>query len=368
MLALGPVGLALPLIALGLGGCGARSGLLAANLDGAATGRDAPGGDAGECAGSPATAVTLASFTGTNAEPVALILAPPHAYVGVFQLSEIDRVPLVGGEPVRTSISSYLGGPLASDVGHLFYPRSAPNVGRLGVNSYDLATGHSSELASPTFPTLPLTEAVVNGLAGAGDGQPGACWLLTRSLASGTQHETMLVRWDGAALASILIAPLHLHDLHVGAHQAVARSAKAIYALPLAGGEPLQLAATLSAKAAVLAVHGDLAFLTLDGASILRVDLVTGAQTTLVADVTLERCGYCAEPAAWADESSLYFVDGALGGVGTTIRRVPTRGGAAEPIWSHDSSVVAAMAGDRCNLYWLAALSSGPPVLLAQRR
>jgi hypothetical protein len=318
-----------------------------------------------QCDSLPDAPVTIGRFD-FRSQPNAIAIVPPNVYVGLRQGREIDRVAIAGSAPRPLAIDDYAGGSLVADGTNLFYAVFSKQAeATQSVAAYGLPSGPLVDLENPDYGDP--RDAYVTALSPAESGRGGALWLLARGVGPGA-YASMLVRTDGVSSVAVATVPDYVANLRVGEHYAAARSAKMLYALPLDGSGASALHRT-GETAAVLAAHGDAAFFTDDNRSIARIDLATGASRTIAFDVSLERCGFCLEPAAWADATWLYFVDWAPAGTRVRILRVRHDGGRTETVWAGTGDAVFALAGDACDLYWLVNGPNGSaPVVMRMRK
>jgi hypothetical protein len=83
----------------------------------------------------------------------------------------------------------------------------------------------------------------------------------------------------------------------------------------------------------------------------------TGLESTVVSGAALAmNAGYVFP--AWADDAWLYYADF------SGLERVPMGGGAIQTVWSAGESVVEAVVGNGCAIFWTTYDPSGVPTLM----
>ena len=360
---LGPAA-ALLLLALSLVGCGARSELAA----------DLPPLADGGCSGRSSTPSVLATFgTGIpGPSPFALAITAQAAFVELTaggNPQSIDRVPLQGGAPLDViagtdacpSTSPFAGeSPIVTDGATLYMIDATLGAACQGasrrVSTYDLAT-----LTLGTVPAPAGTEGLdVNALRATS--QRGVYYLTGSELDPSTG---VLARWDGSASTVIANLPEWCWDLQIVGQRVVVIGAHALYELPIDGGVATELLpVTFAHGAALLAANATSVFYTLEGTTILRRDVMTGATTTVATP---------AQPSltslrTWADDDYFYF--GAGSPIPSGLLRVPVGGGPIETFWSAERQI-GAVTTVGCDVYWVGDTdfpNAQPPELLVAPR
>lgn len=365
----------LAFIVVAASGCGARTELEIVRLD-------------GPCAFAPATPVAISPLVhaGYSYYPgAALTVTTDHVYfdTGVVlgtARSGISRVAIAGGAPDAATVtvfptnSDYFAGPLAQDGTDLYFP-SAPSQGMPGefntenVLAESLEGGPLRMLAHPVQPT----RALVNDLST--NGTRGVFWLEWNGQSTDSSR---LAHWDGSKLTTVSSFSEPAATLAVDADRAFVATSLALYAVPLSAG-PSAIHSVLREDGnppQLLGLNGDALFYSPDATSIVRRELVSGAETTLVTGAALALDYPAARRQGFADSAWLYYAAGPSGRP-RTLFRVKVGGGPPEVIWDDPNRPpTGAVATDACNIYWLTASApwdsgggiNGPSLLMARAK
>ncbi len=352
---------ALLLLALPLVACGARSELAS----------DLPPPADGSCSSGSSQPTVLATFGKGDQGPTvsAVAITPQVAFVELAaggRPQAIDRVPLQGGTPEGVIAgtnacpsTSPFGAetPIVTDGTTLYMIDTTLSAACQGaspnVSTYDLATGTLGTVPSPAG----TGSLDVNALRATT--QPGVHYLTGSEFDPST---SVLVHWDGTTSTVIANLPEWCWDMQIVGERIFVIGAHALYELPIAGGAATSLLpVTFAHGAALLAANSTSVFYTLEGTTILRRNVVTGATTTVATP---------AQPSltsvrTWADDEYFYF--GAGSPVPSGLLRVPVEGGPIETFWSSERQIDAVTTLG-CNVYWVGGTdfpNGRPPELLA---
>ncbi len=288
--------------------------------------------------------------------------------------TSLARASLYGGEPEPFATdATYVAGRLAHDASYLYFP----NAGVLSPSGVYVQNVVAAPLHGGTSRTLdnPFTQEATSAWVGsiATNGDAGVFWILT----GGGVSEGLVAHWDGSTTTTLASFPWATPtateltiDLAVSATQAFVLTSRALYSVPLSGGASVVLRAWPPVSPAssphepqIVAINDQALFYSLDAASIVRRDIGSGDERTIVSGLTFESLTWGAGRVGWADSSWVYFVTGLPLGYQTTLSRVKVDGGEVEVLW--DSPVrppSLAVAGDACSIYWLTASAPTPPV------
>lgn len=297
----------------------------------------------------------------------------------------VDQVPIVQGGPRDDRLTSFpangeygFGSPLVTDGQYVYFlAGSGPQGGFQRVIAAPLnGASPARTLDNPAH----ATPYFISGLAAAGD--RGVSWVLYHWTFGGS---SVLAHWDGASTRSVATFDKD-QDATVGDSLAANATTmfvltrKALVAVALDGStqKPLQSFAG-GAGTQILGLNAQAIFYSVDGTSIVRHDLASGAETIIAGRVAL--LSWSVHHHGWADEDWLYFVTGDTvkgNDQGRELRRVSVSDGQMEVMWdAHDRPPTGVVATDACNVYWLTARApwndagasrNGPCILMVQRK
>lgn len=252
-------------------------------------------------------------------------------------------------------------------------PQARPHSRGPSWGEFDLLRLWQADPDSPTGPSvfgamsgnLPSSVSTI-----ATNGDAGVFWIVT----GGGVSEGLVAHWDGAATTTLAsfpwappTAPELTIDLAVSATQAFVLTSRALYSVPLSGGPSVVLRAWPPVspmsypQPQIVALNERSLFYSLDATSIVRRDLGSGDEHTIVGGLTLQSLLWGSGHIGWADASWLYFLTGYLGDT-WTLSRAKVDGGEVEVLWDSTARPPSlAVAGDACSIYWLAASAPTPP-------
>ena len=299
----------------------------------------------------------------------------------------LARAPLGGGEPEPFATdATYAEGMLAHDASYLYFPNAAV-LGPSGVYVQNVVAAplHGGPSRTLDNPPAPSQQRWLGSIGTNGDA--GVFWIVTGPGFS----DGLLAHWDGTTTTTLASFPsgpsttpeLTL-DMAVSATQAFVLTSHALYSVPLSGGTPLELRAwppvspMSYAQPQIVALNDQSVFYSLDAATIVRRDIGSGDEHTIVGGLTLESLLYGSGRIGWADSSWLYFVTGRPLGDLWTLSRVRVDGGEVEVLWDSTARPPSlAVVGDACSIYWLTAsaptpygndMMNGPSILMYRRK
>ena len=213
----------------------------------------------------------------------------------------LARAPLGGGEPEPFATdATYAEGMLAHDASYLYFPNAGVgNPSGVWVQNVVAAPLHGGPSRTLDNPPAPSQGRWVGSIGTNGDA--GVFWIVTGPGFS----DGLLAHWDGTTtttLASFPSGPSTTPELTLGmavsATQAFVLTSHALYSVPLSGGTPVELRAwppvspMSYAQPQIVALNDQSVFYSLDAATIVRRDIGSGDEHTIVGGLTLESLLY----------------------------------------------------------------------------
>ena len=361
---------------LGVTGCGARTAL------------DVPAVPVDPCASAPDTPITVSIVHPSEAASFyngsAIAITPRNGVyfetggqIGTARTG-VALLPLAGAQPEQgqstlvfppNSSAPAVDGPLVADPTNFYFSGVGGTIGSLqGYLGAQPLEGGPVSVVKVIASDSVLTDAwaIPTG---------GVMWLETQ--VGNSAMASALFLWDGSRTTQIASLGEAATGLVGNADDAFVMTEAHLFDVPLAGGAPIMLR-PVKPPSQILGWDGEALFYSPDGTSVVRRDVVSGNERTLLSGLTLPAHGPGGHN-GWVDSTSLYYVTDTSADVPAVLNRIGVDGGTPEAIWSDTTHPpLGAVATDACNIYWAVASSpwgtlgtaslNGPSLLMVRAK